>query len=256
MASTRQNWLDSVRTWQANWNDEQWWVAVDIDQKRERKKHFAEVVSLIERGTEHYRMHLEDGRHVIRGIFRDNPNLNALELLVGTAGGWEGTRIYVRGNPIEGVEIDQLEKVLHCANRWHYCRVSGNGRRNEFLGCHIMQIGLLGYSLEAFAAGTRYWFSFYYPYKEKCFQFYLRRQELRATTVFSKFCCPEFPPATDDIIDRLPDLVDLDRSPDKYVWLLTSYRLKARQASGYLPPIMPRSEEKYRTWLWRILKKG
>jgi hypothetical protein len=122
------------------------------------------------------------------------------------------------------------------------------------VGCHLVQTGLLSYTLNALKKGARYWFSFYRAEKENPRTFFLKRDAL-FKRVFISGSCPLFPEDTMTIVESLPVTVNLSLREDNALWIQTKYRVNTRWLSRF-PPIVPKSEEVYKDWLSNLLLSG
>ena len=143
------------------WKDRGWWVSVEIDKRPSGRKNHKIALLLLDGAQERYDLILESGKTIARGIFTFETDMVCLTKLLEVAGQWRGTAVYVSGNKLDSSEVRQLIKLLKCASNHSYCRSRSREHRLAYLGCHLVQTGLLNYSLNSLKNGSRYWFSFF-----------------------------------------------------------------------------------------------
>jgi hypothetical protein len=233
------------------WKDRGWWISVDIDKRPSGKKNHQNALLLLDGAQERYDLILENGKTKARGIFTRQADMFLLAKLLEVAGYWRGTAAYVNGNELGASEVRQLIKLLRCASNHSYCRSGIREHRLSYVGCHLIQTGLLYYSLNALKKGARYWFSFFRAEKENPRSLFLKRNAL-FKRVFISATCPLFPENTSPILESLPVSVNLSRREDNAIWIQTKYRINTRWLSRF-PPIVPKSEEVYKDWLRDLL---
>jgi hypothetical protein len=233
------------------WKDRGWWVSVEIDKRPSGKKNHQDALRLLDGAQERYDLILENGKTNARGIFTRQADMFCLAKLVEVAGHWRGTAVYVNGNELGTSEVRQLIKLLRCASNHSYCRSGIREHRLSYVGCHLVNTGLLYYSLNALKKGARYWFSFFRAEKENPRMFFLKRDALFKKVLISA-TCPLFPEDTMTIVGSLPVTVNLNRKEDNAIWIQTKYRVNTRWLSRF-PPIVPKSEEVYKKWLNNLL---
>jgi hypothetical protein len=241
------------------WKDRGWWVSVEIDKRPSGKKNHQNALLLLDSGQERYDLILENGKTKARGIFNRQADMFLLAKLLEVAGHWQvaghwhGTAAYVNGNELGASEVRQLIKLLRCASNHSYCRSGIREHRLSYVGCHLIQTGLLYYSLDTLKKGARYWFSFFRAEKENPRTFFLKKSALFKRVLVSA-ACPLFPENTTTILESLPVTVDLSSRADSAIWIQTRYRVNTRWLSRY-PPIVPKSEEVYKDWLSNLLTR-
>jgi len=234
------------------WEERSWWVSVEFEKQRFGRKNFSKALELLGDGEERYDMILENGKTIARGIFSKDSNISNLAELLDVAGGWSGTVAHFNGRELDISMFSRLSKLLKCASSSAICRSENREMRYEFLGCHLLQIGLLNYSLKSLKKGGRYWFSFYKKEKDSKQCFILDKAALKKdSNVFA--LCPLFPENTNLLVDKLPLVVDLYAERDFSIWTSTKHRFRTRWTSRY-PPIVPYSSKVYTRWMRRLLK--
>jgi len=237
---------------ETEWKDRGWWVSVEFEKQRFNRKKFSKALALLGDGGERYDMILENGKTMARSIFSKDSNMSSLAGLLNIAGRWTGTVVHVNGQKLDASVLNRFNKLLDCTSQDAFCQLQNKEKRYEFLGCHLLQIGLLNYSLRSLKKGARYWFSFYKKEKGSNQCFILDKAALKKDFGVSELC-PMYPENTKLLIDKLPLVVDLYAERKFTIWTLTKHRFRTRWASRF-PPIVPYSSNVYECWMRRLLK--
>ncbi|MCP4628155.1 MAG: hypothetical protein GY850_32265 [bacterium] len=229
------------------WKDRGWWVSVEIDRKSSGRKNEDLALDLLDSARERYDLLLESGKTVSRGIFTREADMPGLARLLDIANRWTGTTTYSNGNLLGIGDVQQLAKLLNCAGNQAGCRSENWDQRLAHLGCHLLRIGLMNYSLAALKNGNRYWFSYLKSEKDGNSHVFLDRCAL-ATAMESSQLCPLFPEKTPAIIEMLPSAVNLKPANNQLFWVPTKQKIRTSWLCRY-PPVVPNSESAYRKWI-------
>jgi hypothetical protein len=229
------------------WKDRDWWVSVDLDRMPSGRKNEGLALDLLARARERYDLLLESGKTVARGIFTGKVDLMSLSRLLEIAARWKGTIVYSNGNLLDTGVVNQLAKLLLCAANQPGCRSRHWEHRLAYLGCHLMRIGLVNYSLANLKKGSRYWFS--YLKSEKGGFWHISLDKSALTKVFeSTKLCPLFPEKTPALIEMLPSAVNLKPANNQLFWVPTKQKIRTSWLCRF-PPVVPKSEIMYRQWI-------
>jgi len=138
------------------WKDRGWWVLVELQRSPMCRKDIARALALLDSATERYDLVLEKGQTVARGIFLigDEPALLS-ELLNHTNESLNG-KVFVRGEQLDRVGVKMLGNMLACVSKDPLCRSEDKDKRWSFLGCHLVGVRLMDYSLQALKEGGRF----------------------------------------------------------------------------------------------------
>ena len=234
-----------------NWKDRGWWVSVEIDRKPAARKHEDRVLFLLESSQERYDLLLESGKTITRGIFTLKTDLKNLAELLALSNCWTGTVVHVKGNRLGTRDVHQLAGLLNCAVNYAGCRSESLERRLAYLGCHLLRIGLMNYSLASLKSGERYWFSYFRSEMGSYLHAALNKYALAKTMESSKLC-PLFPAETSAIIEKLPSSVNLRPMNNHIFWVPTKHKIHTHWLSRF-PPVVPNSEVMYRQWVQKLL---
>ena len=224
---------------------------MEIDRKPAARKDEDRVLVLLESAQERYDLLLESGKSITRGIFTLKTDLPNLAELLELSNRWSGTMVYVKGNSLGTGDVHQLAGLLKCAGNYAGCRSEILDRRLAYLGCHLLGIGLMNYSLVSLKRGERYWFSYIRFEKGSHLQAALDKYALAKTMESSKLC-PLFPSKTSTIIEKLPSSVDLRPMNNHMFWVPTKQKIRTHWLSRF-PPVVPNSEVMYRQWVEKLL---
>ena len=224
---------------------------MEIDRKPAARKDEDRVLVLLESAQERYDLLLESGKSITRGIFTLKTDLPNLAELLELSNRWTGTMVYVKGNSLGTGDVHQLAGLLKCAGNYAGCRSEILDRRLAYLGCHLLGIGLMNYSLVSLKRGERYWFSYIKFEKGSHLQAALDKYALAKTMESSKLC-PLFPSKTSTIIEKLPSSVDLRPMNNHMFWVPTKQKIRTHWLSRF-PPVVPNSEVMYRQWVEKLL---
>ncbi len=235
------------------WKDRGWWVSVEIDRKPSARKNENRALALLDAAAERYDLRFESGKTVARGIFTRGADMLGLARLLELTNRWTGATVYANGNRLGTGDVHQVANLLKCAANWAGCRSGGMEQRLAYLGCHLEQIGLMNYSLASLKRGDRYWFSYLKSEMGANPPITLDKQALAKTMENSQRWCPLFPAKTQAIIGKLPSTVNLRPDNHCLFWVATRQKVHSRWL-GRFPPVVPYSEEKYRSWIKLILK--
>jgi len=233
------------------WKDRGWWVSVEIDRKPAGRKNEDHARGLLDQAQERYDLLLESGQTLSRGIFNRQADMWCLAGLLESVNSWTGTSIYSKGNLLGTAEVRHLTKLLKCAGDQAGCRSEDLGRRRAYLGCHLLQIGLMNYSLASLKKGARYWFSYLRSENGSLSTVRLDKYQLANTIAVSQLC-PLFPADTPVLIEMLPSKVNLRPMNDHLFWVPTKQKIRTHWLSRF-PPVVPNSEEMYRLWMKKLL---
>ncbi|MFC1812595.1 hypothetical protein ACFL03_07875 [Thermodesulfobacteriota bacterium] len=233
------------------WKDRGWWISVEFSKLRSRRKNFSTALELLKGGIERYDMILENGKTIARGIFSNEADMSDLAELLEMTAGWKGTAVHANGRRLDAHTTNQLRKQLKCVSENAPCRTKNNERRLDFLGCHLMQIGLLNYSLKSLKDGNQYWFSFFRQGNGSKQRFFLDKNALTKAACMAELC-PLYPQNTEAKADKLPLVVDLYEEKGFTIWVSTKDKIHSRWLSRY-PPVVPRSEKGYNQWIKKRL---
>jgi hypothetical protein len=234
------------------WKDRGWWVSVEIDRKPAARKHEDRVLVLLESAQERYDLLLESGNRMTRGIFTLKTDLQNLAELLALSNRWAGTVVYVKGNRLGSGDVHQLAGLLNCAGNYAGCRFESLDRRLAYLGCHLLRIGLMNYSLASLKRGERYWFSYLRSEKGSHLHTALDKYGLAKSMDSSKLC-PLFPAETSAIIEMLPSSVNLRPINNHLFWVPTKQKIRTHWLSRF-PPVVPNSERMYQQWMIKLLR--
>lgn len=229
----------------SKWIDRGWWLSVDINKNSSSRKYQGHALGLLEMAHEHYDLQMESGKTIVRGIFTAKSNLENIAKLLETVNRWTDRTVFIKGRKLSGSDMALAINCLICAASCPPCQIGPAGQQMNYLGCHLMKIGLMNYSLAALKNGARYWFSFFRPDTESARRFNLDKSELEQSMKIYELC-PKHPPNTNDLLDRLPANVSLDDKLQRQRWVLLKYRFRTSWPGRY-PPIVPYSESVYRS---------
>lgn len=229
------------------WKDRGWWVSVEIDRTSSGRKNEDLALDLLDSAWERYDLLLESGKTVSRGIFNDKDDLMSLSRLLETAARWKGTIVYSNGDMLGTSDVSQLAKLLLCAANQPGCRSRHWERRLAYLGCHLMQIGLVNYSLSNLKKGSKYWFSYLKSEKGGFSHISLDKSALTKAFESTKLC-PLFPETTTAVIEMLPSLPNLKPMNNHLFWMPTKQKIRTSWLCRF-PPVVPNSEKMYRQWI-------
>jgi hypothetical protein len=232
------------------WKDRGWWMSVEIDRKSSGRKNESLALDLLGRACERYDLLYENGKTVSRGIFTREADMLGLAGLLELANRWTGTVIYSKGNRLGTGDVHQLTKLLNCAANQASCRSENRDQRLAYLGCHLLQIGLMNYSLASLKNGGRYWFSYLKSEKGGNPHTFLDKYALAKTMATSQLC-PLFPSNTPAIIEMLPSAVNLRPKNNHMFWVPTRQRIRTSWLCRF-PPVVPYSEAMYRQWMKKL----
>ncbi|CAB1074378.1 hypothetical protein JY97_15790 [Alkalispirochaeta odontotermitis] len=235
------------------WKDRGWWVSVEIDRKPSGRKNEELALDLLANARDRYDLSLESGKILSRGIFTAEENMLGLANLLDIAKQWTGTIIYHKGDLLGTADVQHLGKHLKCAANQAGCRSGSLDQRLAYLGCHLVRIGLLNYSLAALKNGSRYWFSYLKSEKGNNLHVFLDKYAL-AKAMESSRLCPRFPDEASAIVDVLPPVVNLKPMNNHLFWVPTKYRFRTSWLCRY-PPVVPNSEVMYRQWIKQLLQE-
>ena len=234
------------------WKDRGWWMSVEINRKHSARKNEDRALALLDASRERYELRFENGETVTRGIFTLGADLLSLARLLELTNRWTGTVVYANGNQLGTGDVNQVAKLLKCAANWAGCRSGGMEQRLAYLGCHLAQIGLMNYSLASLKRGNRYWFSYLKSETGAKPPITLDKHAL-AKTMENSLLCPLFPSLTTAIIEKLPPTVSLRPDNHRLFWVAARQKIRSRWLSRF-PPVVPYSEEMYRSWIRLIMK--
>jgi len=249
------------------WKDRGWWVMVEILRGPGCRKNVERAIAFLDAAGERYDLVLENGQTASRGIFTSkeagdqkawlehkptsSDDLLLLSALIGCAAELPGSKIFVRGDRLDAAGARVLARMLACVARDTPCRGEVRDERWSFLGCHLIGVGLLNYSLQALKAGDKFWFSFLR--REAAFQAKWNLCKFELLDAFrTARLCPLFPQETGATIERLPAAIDLERESDRGLWVETGRMLRTRWLCRF-PPVVPYSETKYQQWITSAL---
>ena len=227
---------------------------MEIDRKSSGRKNEDLALVLLDRARERYDLLYENGKTVSRGIFTREADMLDLAGLLEFANRWTGTAIYSKGNRLGTRDVHRLTKLLKCAANQASCRSENREHRLAYLGCHLMRIGLMNYSLASLKKGDRYWFSYLKSEKGSNPPIVLDKYAL-AKTMEALQLCPLFPSKTPAIIEMLPSTVNLGFHNNYMHWVSTRQRIRTSWLCRF-PPVVPYSEEMYRQWMKKLLEKN
>ena len=235
------------------WKYRGWWVSVEIDRKPSGKKNEDLALDLLENAIERYDLLLESGKTMSRGIFTRETDMLSLARLLEIANRWTETIIYSKGDLLGSSDVQQQTKLLKCAADQAGCRSEDRDQRLAYLGCHLLRIGLMNYSLASLKNGDRYWFSYLKSETGDNPHIFLDRYAL-AKAMDSSQLCPLFPTNTPAIIEMLPSAVNLKPMNNHLFWVPTKQRIRTSWLCRF-PPVMPNSESAYRKWINNLFQK-
>jgi hypothetical protein len=201
--------------------------------------------------TERYDVVLEKGQTVARGIFLMGDEPALLSELLSHANQSLNGKVFVCGEQLDRAGMKDLANLLACVSKAPHCKSEVKDRRWAFLGCHLVGVRLMDYSLQALKAGGKSWFSFLR--REAAFKAKWNLDKFKLLDAFrTARLCPLFPPETGALIERLPADIDLERESDRRLWVETGRMLRTRWLCRF-PPVVPYSETKYRQWIGSVL---
>jgi hypothetical protein len=230
---------------QSEWIDRGWWLSVEICKKPPGRKNRDHALELLKMAHERYDLLLESGKTIARGIFTVGSDLENLSKLLETVNRWTDRTVFIRGRKLSGREVTLVTNFLICAASSPPCQGESADLQMNYLGCHLMKIGFMNYSLAALKNGARYWFSFFKPDTGSARRFNLDKGKLKQSMKISELC-PKYPANTHDLLDRLPAAISLNDKFQRQRWVLLKYRFRTSWPGRY-PPIVPYSESIYRS---------
>jgi hypothetical protein len=205
----------------------------------------------LDSATERYDLVLEKGQTVARGIFLIGDEPALLSELLNLANESLNGKVFVRGEQLDRAGVKDLGNMLACVSKAPQCRSEAKDKRWSFLGCHLVGVRLMDYSLQALKEGGKFWFSFLR--REAAFQAKWNLCKFELLDAFrTARLCPLFPQKTGAMIERLPVDIDLERESDRSLWVETGRMLRTRWLCRF-PPVVPYSETKYRQWISSLL---
>ena len=235
---------------QTVWKDRGWWMSVEINKKPIGKRKHTDALNLLETAHERYDLMLESGITIARGIFTQKSDMCNLAKLLEMVNPWKDTAVFAQGRRLSRREAAHFSKYLICAADITSSQCKSAERGLDYIGCHLMKIGLMNYSLAALKNGATYWFSSFIPDSDSNGKFSLDKNKLAHSMEISKLC-PLYPTRTKAVLDRLPDSVNLCDNFHRQRWVLTKYRFRTSWPRRY-PPIVPYSDSVYRHWMRNI----
>jgi hypothetical protein len=224
---------------------------VEVQRSPGSRKDIARALVLLDSASERYDLVLEKGQTVARGIFLNGDEPDLLSELLNQASASLNGKVFVRGEQLETPDVKALGKMLACASKKPPCRSENKNERWSFLGCHLVKIRLIDYSLQTLKGGGRFWFSFLRKDTTCQGKWTLGKFEL-LNAFWKARLCPLFPQETGAMIERLPEGIDLERKTERTLWVETGRMLGTRWLCRF-PPVIPYSETKYRQWISSVI---
>jgi len=138
----------------SKWIDRGWWLSVDINKNSSSRKYQGHALGLLEMAHEHYDLQMESGKTIVRGIFTAKSNLENIAKLLETVNRWTDRTVFIKGRKLSGSDMALAINCLICAASCPPCQIGPAGQQMNYLGCHLMKIGLMNYSLAALKNGA------------------------------------------------------------------------------------------------------